>query len=369
MKRIAKLIILAINILAAILLTVSTLAGAVHPDKSIVPALLGYGYLYLLVANVGFIVLWLFLGSRWFLLSLAVIAVRASFVPMYFQIGGTEEIDKSVAGDRALLKVMSFNAHLFEGEERNHSMVDSNIMLFLKQIDVDSPDVVALQECVGRGKTVNLAEQMAQRGYSFNAATNNSNMSGTAIYSKLPLCNTFVLKSPSTCVADLPWNGDTVRIYSLHFDSYRLDDNDRETINKLSHGTVDTSSSRSTLKKISSTIRTHSKEWQNIDSLLDGSRHPCVLMGDFNDPPASYLYQQSTKKLTDSYCEVGQGFSTTYHGAFTRRANTVFPAFRIDLILHSGELEALSYKRIKTSISDHYPVMATLSTQKAACND
>ena len=54
----------------------------------------------------------------------------------------------------------------------------------------------------------------------------------------------------------------------------------------------------------------------------------------------------------DPYVNQGRGFGTTYHGPF--------PAFRIDYILHSHDFESLSYKRVKTNISDHYPIVVQL---------
>jgi endonuclease/exonuclease/phosphatase (EEP) superfamily protein YafD len=82
---------------------------------------------------------------------------------------------------------------------------------------------------------------------------------------------------------------------------------------------------------------------------VENSRIPIIIAGDFNDTPASYIYQQATKMLCDPYVEQGRGFGTTYHGPY--------PAFRIDYILHSEDIKALSYKRIKTNISDHYPIV------------
>ena len=84
------------------------------------------------------------------------------------------------------------------------------------------------------------------------------------------------------------------------------------------------------------------------------------MAGDFNETPASYFYHQCRPYLKDSYCEAGQGFSTTYHGSFTRSRNATFPAFRIDMVLHTTDMEAISYKRIKSEMSDHYPVIVTL---------
>ena len=36
------------------------------------------------------------------------------------------------------------------------------------------------------------------------------------------------------------------------------------------------------------------------------------------------------------------------------------PQFRIDMVFHSKEFRTLSYKRLKTSLSDHYPVITSL---------
>ena len=49
-------------------------------------------------------------------------------------------------------------------------------------------------------------------------------------------------------------------------------------------------------------------------------------------------------------------FGSTYNGNF--------PAFRIDYILFDDNFKALSYKRITSDISDHYPIVATFSSIK-----
>ena len=86
--------------------------------------------------------------------------------------------------------------------------------------------------------------------------------------------------------------------------------------------------------------------------MVEESKLPIVLAGEFNDTPASYIYQQAKELLVDPYVEQGRGFGTTYHGPF--------PAYRIDYVLHTPDMEALSYKRVNTYISDHYPVVVNL---------
>ena len=82
-----------------------------------------------------------------------------------------------------------------------------------------------------------------------------------------------------------------------------------------------------------------------------------VVAGDFNDIPSSWLYAQVSKYLNDTYRDKGIGICRTYNG-------NGFPHFRIDYVFHSKEFQTLSYKRIKTDISDHYPVITSLELAK-----
>ena len=364
MKRLLKSILLILNIVLALLLLGSTLAGHVAPSRFIGFSLLGYGYLYLLAANIAFVVLWLLFGSKWFILSAATIVVRWAFIPLYFQIGGSEVPASDTDGGRTL-KVLTFNAHHFHGINLDSSTGDTNMSLFLQIVDEEQPDLMAMQEYIGRGDTLYLTEQLRRRGYVHQASGYESgSMTGEVIFSKLPILRVVRIEGPAKLYTELLWDSDTLRLYDLHLNSYGLDDSDHQQIHDISHGNVDSLTGRSTLKKFCATIKEHEEEWQLLQPYLDNHRRLSVVAADLNDPPAAYFYQQSRAYLKDSYCEAGQGFSTTYHGSFTRRSSTTFPAFRIDMILHTPDLKAVAYKRIKSEISDHYPIIVTLKEQK-----
>ena len=155
---------------------------------------------------------------------------------------------------------------------------------------------------------------------------------------------------------DLQKGDHRVRICCVHLDSYELNDSDYESFERLSHAKTD-SSTHQLLKKFAETTRRHEQEWkEELLPLVQSSQVPIIIAGDFNDTPASYIYQQATHLLSDPYVEQGRGFGTTYRGPF--------PAFRIDYILYSRDMEALSYKRISTPISDHYPIVTDLRLPK-----
>ena len=142
--------------------------------------------------------------------------------------------------------------------------------------------------------------------------------------------------------------------------SYGLDESDQRQIQDISHGNVDSLVDGKTLQKFRRTIVNHEREWNVLQPYFESREGLTVVAGDFNETPASYFYQQGKKYFVDSYCEAGQGFSTTYHGLFTRSKATTFPAFRIDMVLHTPDMEAAAYRRIKSEISDHHPLVVTI---------
>lgn len=361
MKKILKIILIVVCILLAVLLLGSTMAGWFKPSHLMVTSLLSYAYLYLLISNVVLMIVCMLVKSKWFLLPLGTILLRFSFLPLFFQVGGSEALSDDEQARIAPLKVMTFNAHHFQGVERNASLTDTNMLLFIDMVQREEPHLMALQEYIGRGDTVLLTDRLAQMGYEYQATGyQNGSMTGTVIFSKIPITERGTVEGSSRLFTDLLWNNDTIRLYCLHLESYRLDEQDHETLHKLKHGEVDTNMGLSTLHKFAATIRRHEQEWEMLQQHFDECPYHYIVMGDFNDTPASYLYQQMTQHLTDSYCEAGQGFSTTYHGSFTTASRGTFPAFRIDMVFHDDAFKAYTYKRIKSEISDHFPVVVTL---------
>lgn len=349
MKKILRIILLIINLLVAAALILSTMAGVIEPSRMAFVSILSYGFFLFLMANVVFVIIWLFL-SRWeFLVSVAAIAVRFSFVPLFFQVGGTLDVEPA----ENTLKVMTLNTHAFKGVDSDTLMrADSGATLFLKMIDQEQPDVMCLQEFF-RPRRMSIVDSLEARGYTYHYGVHGKNTrSQSILFSRCKMLKGYDMDRKSKFYADIEKNGKTVRVCCVHLDSYQLDEDDLESFENLSHAKTDSSTHR-LMKKFAETTRQHEREWkEELKPLVEESQVPLIIAGDFNDTPASYIYQQATDLLSDPYVEQGRGFGTTYHGPY--------PAFRIDYILHSHDLEALSYKRIPSPISDHYPIVVTL---------
>lgn len=354
MKKTLKILFLIVNVAVVVLFLLSTLAGYHQPVGriSVGVSLLSYGYVIFFILNILCSVIWLIFGSRWFLLSIAAIAVRISFVPLYFQIGTGGKTDE----EAARLTVMDYNLHHYCGPETDYNLQDTNATLFLKLVRQTEPDILCLQEYAGDLKKTKVTDSLKAMGYTWCASAQGKELkrpAGTVVFSKYRIIEATGIENECKFYADIEALDDTLRLFCFHLDSYELTEKDKAEMDRISRGELDSVAKGGLLRKFATTIKRHGEEWCIIEPLLDGGPQAAIYCGDWNDTPASYFYQNMSRRAVDSYKECGSGFSTTYHGPF--------PAFRIDYVCHSDALKATQYKRIRNNaISDHYPLLVTL---------
>ena len=355
--KVIRVILLVLNILAALGLIATTLAGGVSPSSNILPSVLAYGYLPMLGVNLLFLLLWLFRGKWLFLISTIAIVARFSFIGLFFQIGGTSTIPPAEEHP-GMVTLMSYNLHNFGGNGFESSPKDSIAREFLSLLREEQPQVLCLQEYASV-KGMNITDSLEQMGYNhyFGARGANAAPSGTVVFSKLPI--TFVKRIDLQKVLVEILNGDKpFRLICVHMDSYAFNLDDRNDIEQMARLRID-STSRRTMSKAKETVIRHETEWnEQLLPLISECSLPLIMAGDMNDIPSSHLYSQISRYLDDTYRDKGLGFGTTYNGSF--------PRFRIDMVFHSKEFATLSYRRIKTPISDHYPVLVSLEMKGSA---
>lgn len=349
--KVIRIILLILNVLAALGLIATTLAGVVAPSENILPSVLAYGYLPMLGLNILFILLWLLMGKWPFLISTAAIAARYTFIGLFFQIGGTSTIPPAEEHP-TMVSLMSYNVHMFGGNKYESTPKDSIAYEFLDLLREHQPMVLCLQEYTAI-KGLSITDSLELMGYNhyYGAHGSNTAPSGTVVFSKLPI--TYVKRIDQQKVLVEILNGDKpFRVLCVHMDSYAFNLDDRNDIEQIAHLKLD-SLSRSTMNKAKETVIRHENEWNDqLYPLISECNMPLILAGDMNDIPSSWLYTQITKHLEDTYCNKGAGFCTTYNGSF--------PRFRIDMVFHSPQFSTLSYHRIKSDVSDHYPILVSL---------
>ncbi len=185
---------------------------------------------------------------------------------------------------------------------------------------------------------------------------------GIATFTKYPIIKKgkieFNTRSNNLCIyTDVLINTDTVRIYNMHLQSISFTKADYKFMDQIQSDTTDTKDevekSKSILRRLKRAFVKRATQSEIIATHIETCPYKVIVCGDFNDTPASYVYNTIRGDLKDAFIESGSGFEQTYAGKF--------PRFRIDYILHSKEFNSKNYHHITETQTDHYPVVSYLS--------
>jgi len=185
---------------------------------------------------------------------------------------------------------------------------------------------------------------------------------GVAIFSKFPILKRGVIEFADSynCAiyADLSIGTDTIRVYSNHFQSFRLHRNNLNFIRApqfISRANLLFQIS-DILKKLYRTLQRQAKQALLVRNSVENSPYPVLVCGDFNATPFTYTYATLSHGMHDTFHEVRKGYGATFF--------TLFPPMRIDFILHTPSLYPYTFQVLRSPYSDHYPVLASFSLTK-----
>lgn len=343
MGKFFRVLLLIINVVCAALLVVSTLTVWLGPSQMRLPSLLSYACPYLFVINALWVIGWLCFSRKEFLVSAIVIVLRIGFVPQFLQLSGTADVPVS----DTTLRILSFNAHGFASP--NDTLPPAaGAAKFVEILRTEQPDVVSLEEYL-TPKGYKLSDTMEALGYRYVRGARNR-IAGIVLFSKYPLQEVPREDNGGMICTDVQWPQQTVRLVSVHLDSYQLTADETHAVAHLQY---DSSEVRNIFHKMLQTTRQHEQQWKNgLLPIITASPNPVIVAGDYNDTPASYIYQQISKHLNDAFVKQGRGLCTTYKGGPI--------SYRIDHIFCDKSFAVRAYKCFDTDISDHNPVMAVV---------
>jgi len=361
------LLVLVPNIAVVLLLFLSVLAWWVSPAKTTIFAYLGLGFVFVVVANIIFIIFWLiFLKWRYALVSLIGLLLCISPILTYFPIHGKS---KNIPEDS--IKILSYNIRGFSWYEYKK---DNNNPV-LSYIRESNADIICLQEflMIEDSKTINkkrIEEELKDYPYRsyvrLKSIYNSKNfLYGLACYSKYPILNTTKVPIESkdnagSVLYKIKVKNKIISVFNNHLESNRLTSEDR----KLYENLLSPNTDRAKLDDIAHNIRTklgsayvkRSVQADTLSSWIKKQKTDGVIVcGDFNDTPISYTYKTAKGDLKDSFAETGFGAGITY--------NENHFWFRIDYILHSPNFKSYNCTVDKVKYSDHYPVFTYLQLE------
>ncbi|MBB6327727.1 endonuclease/exonuclease/phosphatase family metal-dependent hydrolase [Algoriphagus iocasae] len=287
--------------------------------------------------------------KRTALLHLAALIIGYKFALITFQIHPKKENAEG-------LKVLSYNAHLFDYKRTEEGKFDPNVFTWLQE---HPADIKVFQEFYqdytsASRNAVKLLGKDSDFETSYQVIEGNPEKRsyGLAIFSRYPIIHEGKVFDKSgtngAIFADILYNSDTIRIYNAHLESMRINSSGLEDLDGVRENY------RQTLGKLHRGSLERSKQLNVLVEHFQNSPHPVILMGDLNEVPYSYTYFKLSETMENAFEKAGNGFGFTY--------NKVLFFLRIDHIFSTKEFEAVAFKTHReVDYSDHYPISATFT--------
>lgn len=285
------------------------------------------------------------------LLAVSFPAARRSIV-MHPSVNGPSDGAKE-------LTILTYNIEIFKSYK--------NVEPILALIRQETPDIICMQEFghyYNNRPIVNniLASLDSIYPYRHLWYKNQTagNESGLVLFSKYPIVNKQKLEYESknniSVFSDIVIGDDTIRIINNHLESNRLTLTERE----ITDNPTDTSRMKSIYHKMVVSAHIRADQADSIAALIENTRYPVLVVGDFNDIPQSYTYRRILysenklgESLHDAYADAGElGMYHTYNQNHLNVA--------IDHILYTKPIRAIKTTILKVDYSDHYPLLSRL---------
>lgn len=312
------------------------LAARVNPNDNTIFLYAALGLPFTLIFALVLIIYFAIKRSWHFLISLLAILLNFQFITANLSLGRIFSGNPSEKNIN--IKVATYNVHSFNYQKDFIPIND--ISDYIKKNEVDilcmqeyAPHYIYSEEEV-RNAFGNF-DDMALRKSSMNEI-------GLVIYSKFPIMASGILRfhdSANGAVwADVSISGNkTIRVINVHMQTTGLK-------NVLHLGILGSAMNLTDNAKI------RASQVQLVRNLIDTTKHPVILAGDFNDLPSTYTFRTLKGELRDGFIYGGLGTAGTYKGKLS--------FLRIDNILSSKSIKCIKYYSDKKEWSDHNPVIA-----------
>jgi endonuclease/exonuclease/phosphatase family metal-dependent hydrolase len=330
-----------LNLFFAIVLLVSILAKYISGGFLSFLYILSLTVPFFVLGNGFFFLFWLLKKKRKALISGSVLLLGFFFLGPIYQFKNENEgvVDNG-------LKVMTFNVRGFnQMGQLDNSDINNLILNF---IETENPDIVCMQEAPHflknpkKGHLKKYNHKFIDFIYG-----REQNRSILSVHSKYPILNNKIIDFPnsgnSAMYVDLLVRGDTVRLFNIHLESYKIIPSVRS---------IKKQNSKKLLGRMHRAFIKQKEQATIIKKHIDSTALPKLVVGDFNNTQFSNVYQTIKGDMSDSFFEKGEGFGKTYR-LFR------YP-MRIDYILADDSFKISDHKNYDERLSDHYPVMATL---------
>jgi endonuclease/exonuclease/phosphatase family metal-dependent hydrolase len=350
LKNAIKYLFLILNFVVIFALLISYLAVFIPPDKLWFPSFFSLAFPVFVALNIVFVVFWAIFKPRFLLFSFIAILLGLGFIGRYVQFSGKNSEENGI-------KVISYNVHSFQGNGATREKESADeILAFLNE---KNADIICLQESrLRKNKIFNVSEAVKNfKSINHYHYARTSETYGQVTFTRYPIIHMGEIRyEKSTNMAiytDVIIDSDTVRIFNVHLQSYKIDPRKYSIIDSPR---IDEEKDIKEIREIGSKLKRafqkRAEQVREIKKVIDETPYPIIICGDFNDTPVSYSYQQLLGDFKDAFIESGRGFGRTYIGKL--------PSYRIDNIFYSDFFQSFNFKADNFRASDHLPVSCVL---------
>lgn len=227
-------------------------------------------------------------------------------------------------------------------------------------MDTLTADIKCFQEMYNTEKyhEFDLLRRVSKRNayYVYMHSNDNNNKGqgaiGLAIFSRFPIISKKELYWPPNnngmLSADIVIDKDTIRVINVQLKSMGI------RVQKIlrKDNKIDKVETKGVLTKLKGGFEARGLQVNLLESWVEESPYPVILVGDFNELPYGYAYGRMRNKLKNAFEETGFGFGFTYHKvlSFLRIDNQFYDDRKIK------NIDFLTMSNVP--FSDHYPIKA-----------
>lgn len=333
------------------------LAPFTDPNTWWIPAFSGLFMPVILAGNIFLLFFWGFHKKRWVILPLLAIGLNYNYLISSFQ-WPWKKLPQSIQNKNNLI-IASYNIEGF------YSIAHSSDKYSLARlVEKKYIDILCLQEhCEESNADSTLIFRrtgLPFRAVFFNRRTDWA-VFGITIYSRYPIVRMgkidFGSERNAAMWADIKVNEhDTIRIINNHLQTTDISLN-RKKFNEYKsiknwHGQARVLVTLLEQLKNNFQIRAH--QAQQVRQVIDTTKYPIILCGDFNDTPISYAYNHvKGNDFGDGFRNCGQGYGHSFNG--------IKGLLRIDFIAYQSWFRGIEYTSPHLPWSDHNPVIMKLA--------
>ena len=315
----------------------------------------GIPFIFIFILSFAFLLIWLFVQKRTFLVLLSLMLLGLPQIIFTFQWSLTHEIPKS---NPKYLKVLSFNVNNLAKNNlgKEEVVIRNSVFSYLIR---EQADILCLQEFSIPNKSalaeINKLKSQLNCPYHFferDIPSKIKKFEGQIIFSKFPILSRGSLLDSTgeffSTYNDIRFNNRTIRVYNVHLESYHLTKVEDSLVkNKNFKQYAD-----STYYFLRKGYLNRAFQVRNLVKKISESPYPIILAGDFNDVPTSNAYFKINRQLNDAFVSSGKGLGTTYNGKY--------PLLRIDYIFFSNHFKSYNFQTVAVDLSDHFPINCNL---------